>query len=397
MVAEIRELYGRGIEVIACSVRSVANDVLDDSLKKIASKTLFLSPLRMKLVARATYLCVLQASLLADFYKRIFLAGTESPLRRAKALIHTWLGVYYALLLEGRRVQHIHVHHGYFGAWIAMVAARMLRVTFSMTLHGSDLLLHRAYLDTKLENCSFCLTISGFNRSHILRHYPQTSPEKIMVQRMGVDLPRLSQTDTNQAQTSRCMILLSVGRLHRVKNHAFLIRACRELKNKGFDFLCMIAGDGPERESLARMIERFGLQERVELLGALSHEWLSSYYRIADLVILTSRSEGIPLVLMEAMAHQRTVLAPSITGIPELVEHGKTGFLYRSGSLEDFVAQVQTIWDQRSIHQELRRAARNHVVAHYDRTRNLAMFADTFMARIKATPPNRTYENSLLQ
>ena len=84
--------------------------------------------------------------------------------RRLKALLHTWLGAYYAGLLRERGVTHIHAHHGYFGSWIAMTAARLLGVSFSLTLHGSDLLRDGVYLETKLKNCRFCVTISEYNR-----------------------------------------------------------------------------------------------------------------------------------------------------------------------------------------------------------------------------------------
>jgi colanic acid/amylovoran biosynthesis glycosyltransferase len=309
--------------------------------------------------------------------------------------LHTWLGVYYALLLEGQNVAHIHVHHGYFGSWIAMVAARVLGVGFSMTLHGSDLLLHQAYLDTKLANCRFCLTVSDFNRQHILRHYPEVSPKKILVQHMGVELLQPSASPIHHDPVGDCMVLLSVGRLHAVKDHAFLIRACRKLKDRGLNFLCLIIGDGPERSPLQRLIQQFDLHRHVELLGALPHDWVSYYYELADLVVLTSRSEGVPLVLMEAMAQERTVLAPAITGIPELVHHGETGFLYRPGSLEDFVANVEMVWAGRKTHSSLRRAARQHVLDHYNRDKNLSAFAETFLTRIQIE--KNSYENPVLQ
>ena len=79
------------------------------------------------------------------------------------------------------------MHHGYFASWIAMVAARLLGIRYSMTLHGSDLLLHGAYLDIKLKHCEFCVTVSEFNRRFILEHYADVEAEKILVQRMGVD------------------------------------------------------------------------------------------------------------------------------------------------------------------------------------------------------------------
>ena len=146
------------------------------------------------------------------------------------------------------------------------------------------------------------------------------------MRRLGVDDP-----ENKRPSNLRPSIfsILSVGRLHPVKNHSFLIQACWLLKCRGLRFVCRIAGDGPERQSLQGMIRDFDLQTEVRLLGQLSRDQLDEQYDRADLVVLTSRSEGIPLVLMEAMVRGKPVLAPAITGIPELVADGETGFLYR--------------------------------------------------------------------
>ena len=95
-------------------------------------------------------------------------------------------------------------------------------------------------------------------------------------------------------------------------------------------FECLIAGEGPERRNLESLIRRCGLEERVTLLGHVPREHMDSLYDRADVVVLTSRSEGIPLVLMEAMARGKIVLAPAITGIPELVIAGRDGISVRS-------------------------------------------------------------------
>ena len=113
----------------------------------------------------------------------------KAALQRLKALVHTFLGACYAAMLMARGIEHIHVHHGYFGSWIAMAAARMLGVEFSMTLHGSDLLVHGTYLDVKLTECAFCLTVSEYNRQYILQHYPGVQPQNVIVARMGVEVP----------------------------------------------------------------------------------------------------------------------------------------------------------------------------------------------------------------
>ncbi len=279
---EIWELRKRGIDVIPCSARHTEATV-EDGLKPLVAQTLYLQPLQIGLLLRATWLCLWRFSVLADLVERVLVQGSESPLRRMRALLHTWLGAYYALRLEGRGVEHIHVHHGYFASWIAMVAARLLGIGFSMTLHGSDLLLHGAYLDTKLKHCRFCVTVSEFNRRHILQHYAGVEPNKVVVRRMGVDPLSLPPPAPAAERSTACLIMLAVGRLHPVKNHAFLARACRRLKDRGIRFLCLIAGEGGERPFLEKLIRDLDLSGYVKLLGHLPRRQLDTYYAMCDL------------------------------------------------------------------------------------------------------------------
>jgi glycosyltransferase involved in cell wall biosynthesis len=328
--------------------------------------------------------------------------GAESPKLRLKALSHTFLGAYYAVLLQEREVDHIHVHHGYFSSWIAMVAARLLGIDFSMTLHGSDLLLHGVYLDTKLSHCRFCITISEYNRRYILHRYPEIDPKNIFVSRLGVDV---SPAPGGSASKHPAFTLLTVGRLHAVKNHAFLIHACTRLRELGVDFQCILAGEGPERPRLERLVHQAGLKDCVTLLGHVARDQLDSLYRSADLSVLTSRSEGIPLVLMEAMANGLLVLAPAITGIPELVIPGETGFLYAPGNLGDFLGRVlyvRAMLRDGKHHcadelNRIREEARQKVLRDFHRSSNLVRFADLFLQSITSHDWSSTDEDPVLQ
>jgi len=232
-----------------------------------------------------------------------------------------------------------------------------------------------------------CVTISEFNRRHILERYPQVDARKVVVNRMGVDLRATSPVFRAGADDSP-LAMLAVGRLHAVKDHVFLVRACRRLKDRGLRFCCQIAGEGEERTHLERLIRDLHLELEVILLGHLPEADLDLRYQSADLLVLTSRSEGIPLVLMEAMVRSKPVLAPAITGIPELVADGKTGFLYRPGSQEDFVAQVELISGARSGLGPLCRAARQQVVNHFDRRKNLLSFCELFIAHMGTSMPH---------
>ena len=396
VVQEIEELRRRGVTVIPCSALRVRTE-FDAEARGLAVETVYLQPLSVTLLLRAAWLCVRKGSRLIRLVTRVLFAGGETATRRLHCLAHTWLGLCLASLLEKRHVEHIHVHHGYFASWIAMVAARVSGAGFSVTLHGSDLLLHPAFLDLKLKLCTFCVTVSEFNRRHILARYPGVPPDKIIVQRMGIDCRENLFLPRPVSPQAACLVMLAVGRLHPVKDHAFLVRACRQLKDRGVDFVCLIAGDGPERSRLERMIAELDLKAKLRLLGHVPHGNLDAYYAAADVVVLTSRSEGIPLVLMEAMSFGKPVLAPAITGIPELVIEGETGFLYEAGSLVDFVTQIELVRDSRSVLGPMRQAARQHVIEHFNRQKNLAAFCDLLLSRIGRPVEKHSYESPVLQ
>jgi glycosyltransferase involved in cell wall biosynthesis len=144
------------------------------------------------------------------------------------------------------------------------------------------------------------------------------------------------------------------------------------------------------------MIEKLELANEITLAGHLPHEELDHCYVMADLVVLTSRSEGIPLVLMEAMARKKLVLAPAITGVPELVIHGKTGFLYSSGSVRDFVRSVEEITRSFGELDAVSRSARGHVSRKFNREKTLATFAELFIAQLPGSGEVQD-ENFILQ
>lgn len=391
---EIRELRNRGRLVVACSFRK-PRTILSE-LKAFATETHYCSPVKVSNIATAALLLIGKIGMISDLVWRA-IRGPEPFSKRLRTLIHTWLGACLAAELREEDVGHIHVHHGYFASWSGMVAARLLNTTFSMTLHGSDLLVRADYIESKLKNCEFCVTVSDFNRDYVLERYPQVNPAKISVHRLGVDLdfwrphPRLA--------SERRFTILSVGRLHRVKNHEFLILACHSLKQSGLPFKCVIAGEGGQRRRLEELIHELHLEGQVELLGHVPRQELPALHAQADVFVLTSRSEGIPVAAMEAMAMERLVVAPKITGMPELIADKATGFLYRANSMEDFLSTVIAIHDHADSLDHVRRAARRQVARYFDRGRNLAAFAADFLQHLDAVMRmgSQIHEDPVLQ
>jgi glycosyltransferase involved in cell wall biosynthesis len=373
---EITELRRRGAHVICCSGKRVSPNDLTLTERAFWKETRFFQPLSDDELMRATRRLVSDRRKLWQLLRPLLW-------ERGPSLGHTVMGAALAERLTPLNVEHIHAHHGYFASWMALIAAHLLGIGFSFTLHGSDLLQRADLLSAKLQACRFCVTVSDFNRQYIFHNYPSTPAEKVIVQRLGVD--RVFHWPTPSSPTEadqRWFCLLAVGRLHPVKDYPFLIKACAALRDQGLDFLCWIVGEGPQRPALERQIMVSGLQGRVYLIGQVPRADLPSYYRYADLVVMTSKSEGIPVVLMEAMAHEKLVLVPAITGIPELIEHQHTGFLYQPGSLPDFVSAVSWIQGHKDSLDGIQHAAAASIAASFNRQRNLRAFGEEILARI---------------
>ncbi len=393
---EITELRRRGVNVVCCSGKRVAPNALSLPERAFWKETLYCQPFSDDQLMRAARRLASDRRHTWELVRPLLFERSTSVARRARTLGHTLMGTALAEQLAALNVEHIHCHHGYFASWMAMVAARLLGIDFSFTLHGSDLLRRADLLAPKLAACKFCVTVSEFNRQYLLGKFPAIPPEKILVQRLGVDRvlswPLPSPLNAAEHHTF-CM--LAVGRLHPIKNFSFLIDACATLRARGLNFLCWIAGEGPERPALERQIAKLGLQSHVQLAGQIPRRDLAGFYNHADLVVMTSKSEGIPVALMEAMSCRKVVLAPEITGIPELVENRVTGFLYEPGSLPDFVSSVQWIHANQDKLAGVRQAAAAKVADSFHRQRNVRAFADRFLALIPR--PDGEYANSVLQ
>jgi colanic acid/amylovoran biosynthesis glycosyltransferase len=252
---EIAELRRRGAQVICCSGKRVSPNDLTLTERAFWKETRFFQPLSDDELIRATRRLASDRRKLWQLLRPLLWESGASPCRRIRTLGHTVMGAALAERLTPLNVEHIHAHHGYFASWMALTAAHLLGIGFSFTLHGSDLLQRADLLSAKLRGCQFCVTVSDFNRQYIFHNYPSTPAEKVIVQRLGVDRVFHWPTPTSPAVADhRRFCLLSVGRLHPVKDYPFLIKACAALRDQGLDFLCWIVGEGPQRPALERQI-----------------------------------------------------------------------------------------------------------------------------------------------
>jgi glycosyltransferase involved in cell wall biosynthesis len=266
--------------------------------------------------------------------------------------------------LHRRGLRHVHVHHANAASLVGLLAARLLDIGFSFTAHGSDILLEGDHFEEKIAESRFVITVSEFNRKRLVAAAGRVEPGRIRVVRTGVDLKRFRPCSARPGSGPKR--LLTVGRLHPVKGFVHLIDALSRVREARSDFQLDVVGDGPLRADLEERIERAGLTEHVHLRGAIGPSDLPPFYAKADLFVLSSLSEGLPVVLMEAMASGLPVVATRITGVPELVRDGVSGILVPPAEPRPLAAAIRRLLADPLLAARLGRAGRRSVEREFD-------------------------------
>jgi len=235
--------------------------------------------------------------------------------------------------LDATRTRHVHAHFGTNSAEVVTLAQTMGGPTYSFTVHGPDEFDRPMgiHLGEKIEQAAFVVAISSFGRSQMYRWVDLEHWDKIKVVHCGLDNQFHAQKKPPPfPEEAR---LVCVGRLCEQKGQLLLLDAVRALKEGGEILHLVLAGDGEMRPQLEQYIRRHGLQSMVTITGWISSEQVREELMAARAMVLPSFAEGLPVVIMEAMALGRPVVTTSIAGIPELVRHGTDGWLIPAGDV----------------------------------------------------------------
>jgi len=274
-----------------------------------------------------------------------------------------------------------------------MVLSRLLGLPFSFTAHAYDVWREQLLLPEKLRAARFAVTCTECNRQHLAATYA-VPLEKIVTVHHGVDVNRY--VPVERASTAEPYII-SVGRLVEQKGFDRLLRACRRLVESGESFRCEIIGDGPLRDRLGGLITEYGLGDRVALVGRLHQEDLRRRYAAADMFVLfcvpasDDDRDGIPNVLIEAMATELPVVSTDFSGVPEIVVDGETGILVGT---DDETVQAEAI--RRMLHdpqlrRQLGRAGRRRVMEGFTIEASAAHL-DAVFSRLATSEPSEPLE-----
>ena len=340
---EIAALESRGIIVDRISIRRVKETLVDPEDRAEQSRTTTLLDRGLLKLALATL-----AVFIASPIKALrCLLGTYRLSRHSdRGLLRHLVYVVEACLLKrltaASKTSHIHAHFGTNSAAVAMLCRLLNGPSYSFTVHGPEEFDRpdALHLGDKIHLASFVVAVSEFGRSQLMRWCKTSDWPKIHVIRCGVDRSYLAVPLERPATAPR---FVCVGRLCEQKGQVLLVQAAHLLAEDGINFELVLAGDGPLRAEIERSIDDRGLSGRVRITGWLSGDQVKNEIQHARALVLPSFAEGLPVVIMEALALGRPVLSTYVAGIPELVIPGENGLLVPAGNVQMLARAMKTI------------------------------------------------------
>jgi colanic acid/amylovoran biosynthesis glycosyltransferase len=390
-IAGLREL---GVTIDTFAIRRAQPDeVLSRADEAEARGTYALLPVRVTHLLRAHLRALVR-------HPRGYRATLREALRLAPrgARGALWQAFYFgeAVLLwdrlRRRRIPHVHAHFANVASDVALLATYLGREagdgprSWSLTMHGStefyDVPGYR--LAEKARTAAFVACVSDFTRSQMMLFLEEEHWPKLALVRCGVDPERFAPGVVAGGEApggsggAGSVRVLAVGRLVGGKGFALLVDAVHALVARGRDVALTVVGDGPSREHLHAQAARLGLGDRVEWVGALGQDEIREAYARADVFCLPSFAEGVPVVLMEAMAMEVPVVATRIAGIPELIEEGESGLLVTPARADELADAIGRLVDDPALRARLGAAGRRAVLEGYDLGRWTAALRELF-------------------
>tara|TARA_R110001583_G_scaffold149274_1_gene301240 strand:+ start:36489 stop:37694 length:1206 start_codon:yes stop_codon:yes gene_type:complete len=241
------------------------------------------------------------------------------------------------LWLQAGEARHLHAHFGTNSAEVAMLVEALGGPGYSFTVHGPEEFDKPEFLHLgeKIRRSRFVVAITSFCRSQLFRWVDSSQWHKVKEVHCGIEPDFYRDVDLEPAGNR----LVCVGRLSEQKGHLLLIEAAAIASSHGADFELVLAGDGELRAPVEQRIRELGLQQKVRITGWISSAQVREEILASRALVLASFAEGLPVVLMEAMALRRPVLTTCVAGVPELVRQGESGWLYPAGDV-DLLAQA---------------------------------------------------------
>jgi colanic acid/amylovoran biosynthesis glycosyltransferase len=379
---EVEALRSTGVDVHTFSVRPTHSaDLVGPEQKAEQSKTFNILPIRPFVILRAHLQLLFTVP---GQYAQALRLAWRSRSAGLKALLYQLFyfieaGVL-AQELKRREIQHLHNHFADSSCTVAMLTAALADLSFSFTLHGPYIFFepYRWKLDLKIQQAQFVICISHYCRAQAMLLSAPDSWRKLYIVHCGIDPKRYTPTQLSQQKR-----LLYVGRLSAAKGVPVLFQAVAFLIAQHPEVMLTIVGDGPDRQALESQAAELGILPYLKFVGYQSQDAVCQYLQDCDVFVLPSFAEGLPVVLMEAMATGIPVVTTSIAAISELVEEGVSGYLVPPGAVEPLVQRLDGLFRDPLLRQAFGQAGRSKVEKEFDLHKEVSSLKQIFETELQ--------------
>ena len=367
---------GFGLEVISVSPADRPVSALTDTEREESSRTYYIKALSALRIALLNATEFLRSPL--RYLRGVFFAfRLAGPAPKAISYHLAYLA---EAAIVGRRMRQLGISHVHasFSATVALIAAKIFPITWSFGVYGFGELHDPSvtHLKERIESAHFVRSISKFGRGQLMLSTERDQWPKLLYSPLGIEVADFTPRAGNSTNSSVAR-LLCVGRLSEEKGQALLLESIAALTAEGLRVQLHFVGDGPDRRWLENYASQLGIASSIVFEGWIDEAKLLALYSNTDIFVLSSLAEGIPMVLIEAMALEKPCVAPRIAGIPELIDHGVDGLLFSVADVQDLSRQIRTLLQSSKLREQMGKLAREKVVREYDMTRNCERFAMT--------------------
>jgi glycosyltransferase involved in cell wall biosynthesis len=326
----------------------------------------------------------------ASLWAQVVAENLRSPNFLARAAYLFPKAIRMARLMQQEGVCHIHAHYATHPALAAWLVYRLTGIRYSITVHAHDIFVRTAMLATKLREAVFIAAISEYNREHLARLVGPWVRDKIHIIHCGIR-PEVYRPRSQPEKSNGHFKIIHVGSLQPYKGQQYLIRACAELRRREIPLHCRIIGGGAERSRLEALIKEHHLEGCVELMGPRTQQEVAQLLPEADCYVQPSvitpsgKMEGIPVALMEAMASAVPCVSSRLSGVPELVRDGVTGWLVPPADAPALAGRLAAIYADPGQAGQVAQAGRRLVLEEFELSSNVQKLAGLFQSLTNTT------------
>ncbi len=375
IVREIAEMERQGVQVEIFSLKKCRDKVIQQEARPLKEKTYY-PGFGMLLTAFFLwiYFLTFHPVRAAQIYSRLIRDNKSQPAYLLKTLGMVPVALWIGWNSKKQGIDHLHAHWATIPTETAWVAARAWKLSYSFTAHAWDIFLHPGNLGRLIEDATRVVTCTKFNKTYLCEKFGSVFGTKIDVVYHGLDF---SGSDSVSSRGKEPFQILAVGRLVEQKGFFYLIQALGILKQGGQEVRLHLVGTGPLQKPLQAEAERQGVSSWVEFRGTVSQEEVFSLMRSSHVFVMPSvvaknqDRDGIPNVILEAMAHRLPVVGTRVSGLPEVVRDGETGRLVNPESPQELAEAILFVKNNPVESSQMAEAAEKLVREEFDIRKNV--------------------------